>query len=82
MGMKTGAATMENSMENKIKNKITISSSNLTPGHISSQKYNSKKIHKALCSLQHCSQYPRHGNNINVSDVAHEYKITQLKKYK
>ena len=48
----------ENSMENKIKNKITISSRNLTPGHISSQKYNSKSYIKACvhCSTVHNSQ--------------------------
>ena len=43
--MSVGTATVENSMEvpQKTKNRVTIWSSNLTPGHISRQNYNSKR---------------------------------------
>ena len=40
VGMSVGTATKEASQ--KTMNRVTISSSNLTPGHISRQNYNSK----------------------------------------
>ena len=45
VGMKAGAATVENSTEvpQKTKNRIIIWSSNPTPGHISRQNCNSKR---------------------------------------
>ena len=35
----------------------------------SQTKLQFKKIHAPLCSLQHYSQYPRHGNNLNVQQM-------------
>ena len=54
VGMSIGAATRENSMEvpQKTKNRVAIASSSPPPGHISGQKYNSKKMHVHQCSLQ------------------------------
>ena len=45
VGMQIGASTMENTVEvpQKPKNRITIWSINRTPGHISGQKFNSKR---------------------------------------
>ena len=45
VGMKVGAATMENSMEvpQKAKNKTTTCSSNPTPGRIPGKNYKSKR---------------------------------------
>ena len=35
-------------------------------GIYSEKKFSLKKIHAPICSLQHYSQQPRHGNNLNV----------------
>ena len=48
------------------KRKVTILSSDSTPGHISGENSNLKKIHAPQCSLQHYLQQPRHGSNLNV----------------
>ena len=55
VGIKIGAATMENSMEVplKIKNRTTILTSNPTPGHISGENHNSKKINEPQYLLLH-----------------------------
>ena len=55
VGKKIGAATMKNSMEvaYKTKNRVTISSINLTPGHISRKHKNSnlkKYMHPSVHS--------------------------------
>ena len=53
VGMKVGAATMENSMEvpQKAKSSVAIWSSNPTPGHTSRQNFNSKRyIHPYIHS--------------------------------
>jgi len=51
--MYIGANTMENSMEvpQKTKNRTTMQSSNPTPGHLSRENHNSKKIHAPQCSV-------------------------------
>ena len=53
--MYIGANTMENSMEvpQKTKNRTTVWSSNPTPGHLSGEKYNLKRIYTPQSSLQH-----------------------------
>ena len=37
-------------------------------------KLSFKKMHASLCSLQHQSQQPRHGNNLNVHQQMNGYK--------
>ena len=37
-----------------------------------------KKIHAPPCSLQHCLQQPRHGDNLNIHQQWVKVKITQL----
>ena len=83
---------MENSMEvpQKTKNRATIWSGNPIPGHILGQNCNSKRyIHAPLCSQQHYSQQPRHGNKLNVHQqlnkrgvCVHVYSTVQCVKYR
>ena len=68
VGMYIGTATMENSMEvpHKTKYRTTIWSRNPPPGQISRQNFPWKRYMHLLCSLQHYSQQPKHGNNLNI----------------
>ena len=58
VGMKIGAATMENSMKSpqKSKNRIAIWSSNPIPGHLSWQNYNLKRyMHSYVYNSTTCN---------------------------
>ena len=68
LGMSIGISTMENSMglPQKTRYRATTWPSNPTLGRISRRAFHSKRYMPPLCSLQHHSQQPRHGNSPNV----------------